>query len=257
MAPHIGGTHQEEVAIAQAEAPKFEVVTWWKDPGLRKLYSFSIVICLASATTGYDGSMLNGLQILPVWQNYFNHPTGSLLGLFGSIYSIGSLAGLPFAPYIADRWGRRAGIWAGCSILFVGVAVQSASQDFRMFVASRFFVGFGCTLSQLSSPLLLTELAHPQHRGRVTAVYNCLWSKLTSMIRAEPALLTCLRCGSYRRNMVDVRHVQNSKRMGLAHPVHPAGLPKYHPIHLAMACAGKPQMVDQARPWTRGFENLG
>ena len=41
--------------------------------------------------------MLNGLQILPVWQNYFNHPTGSILGLFGSIYSIGSLAGLPFA----------------------------------------------------------------------------------------------------------------------------------------------------------------
>lgn len=45
-----------------------------------------------------------------------------------------------------------------------------------MFVAARFFVGFGCTLSQLSSPLLLTEIAHPQHRGRVTAVYNCLWN---------------------------------------------------------------------------------
>lgn len=41
--------------------------------------------------------MLNGLQILDVWQDYFNHPTGSILGLFGSIYSIGSLAGLPFA----------------------------------------------------------------------------------------------------------------------------------------------------------------
>jgi len=119
---------------------------------------------------------LNGLQILPVWQTYFNHPAGPLLGLFGSIYSIGSLAGLPFAPFIADRYGRKTSIWAGCAILFVGVAVQSAAQDFKMFVASRFFVGFGCTLAQLSSPLLLTEIAHPQHRGAVTAVYNCLWN---------------------------------------------------------------------------------
>ncbi|KAK8217256.1 hypothetical protein M8818_001509 [Zalaria obscura] len=167
---------KEEIEVAVAEAPKFREVTWYKDPGLRKLYMLCAVVWLASATTGYDGSMLNGLQILPIWQNYFNHPSGSLLGLFGSIYSIGSLAGLPIAPYIADHFGRKKAIWAGCSILFVGVAVQSASQNFKMFVASRFFVGFGCTLSQLSSPLLLTEICHPQHRGRVTAVYNCLWN---------------------------------------------------------------------------------
>jgi MFS family permease len=61
-------------------------------------------------------------------------------------------------------------------ILFVGVSVQSAAFNLNMFVASRFFVGFGCTLAQLSSPLLLTEIAHPQHRGKVTAVYNCLWN---------------------------------------------------------------------------------
>jgi len=177
MAPAIGvKSHQAEIEAARAEAPEFRQVTWWKDPGLRKLYALSAVVCLASATTGYDGSMLNGLQILPVWQNYFNHPEGALLGLFGSIYSIGSLAGLPFAPFIADRFGRRPSIWAGCIILFIGVAVQSASTDFKMFVASRFFVGFGCTLAQLSSPLLLTEIAHPQHRARVTAVYNCLWN---------------------------------------------------------------------------------
>lgn len=79
-----------------------------------------------------DEAQLNGLQILPVWQNYFNHPEGALLGLFGSIYSIGSLAGLPVAPFLADRFGRKSSIWAGCSVLFVGVAVQAASQDFKM-----------------------------------------------------------------------------------------------------------------------------
>ncbi|MCJ1310643.1 hypothetical protein MMC25_004308 [Agyrium rufum] len=167
---------KEEVQIAQAEAPKLQSVTWYKDPGLRKLYALAIIVCMASATTGYDSSMLNGLQILPVWQTYFNSPRGSLLGLFGSIYSIGSLASLPIAPVIADRYGRKVAIWTGCAILFVGVAVQGASTNFKMFIAARFFVGFGCSLAQNSSPLLLTEICHPQHRARVTAVYNCLWN---------------------------------------------------------------------------------
>lgn len=45
-----------------------------------------------------------------------------------------------------------------------------------MFEGARFFMGFGNSLAQLSSPLLLTEICHPQHRGRVTAIYNCLWN---------------------------------------------------------------------------------
>jgi len=31
-------------------------------------------------------------------------------------------------------------------------------------------------LAQLASPVLLTEICHPQHRGRVSAIYNCLWN---------------------------------------------------------------------------------
>ena len=47
---------QEQTALAAQEAPEFEKVTWYKDPGLRKLYlvsSFGLMV--ASATTGYDG----------------------------------------------------------------------------------------------------------------------------------------------------------------------------------------------------------
>lgn len=50
-----GPTHADDVAIAQAEAPELEPVVWHKDPGLRKLYFYAAIICVASATTGYDG----------------------------------------------------------------------------------------------------------------------------------------------------------------------------------------------------------
>jgi hypothetical protein len=40
---------------AQAEAPHLARVDWKSDPGLRKLYFWAFIICIASATTGYDG----------------------------------------------------------------------------------------------------------------------------------------------------------------------------------------------------------
>ena len=55
MAPNIAKVKAEEVAIAQAEAPDIPYVNWRKDPQLRKLYFYAAIICLASATTGYDG----------------------------------------------------------------------------------------------------------------------------------------------------------------------------------------------------------
>lgn len=165
-----------DVELAQAEAPHLAKVDWRKDPGLRKLYFWAFIICIASATTGYDGSMLNNLRILDTWTSYFGDPKGHTLGLLTALYSIGSIASLPVTPYIADHYGRKAAIAIGCVIMVVGAAVQAGAKNLDMFMAGRFFMGFGNSLAQLSSPLLLTELCHPQHRARVTAIYNCLWN---------------------------------------------------------------------------------
>lgn len=50
-------SHQKKANYdaAQNETPDFEKVTWYSDPGLRKLYFYCAVLCIASATTGYDG----------------------------------------------------------------------------------------------------------------------------------------------------------------------------------------------------------
>ena len=41
----------------------------------------------------------------------------------------------------------------------------------------------------MASPLLLTEICHPQHRGPVTAIYNCLWN-------AGALLVSCIAWGT-------------------------------------------------------------
>jgi sugar porter (SP) family MFS transporter len=166
----------DAVALAQEEAPQFEHVQWTKDPGLRKLYFYAFVLCVASATTGYDGMFFNSVQNFEQWKEYFGDPQGSMLGLLGALYQIGSLASIPIVPYIADNFGRKIPIAVGCVIMIVGAILQGSCQNLNTFMGGRVMLGFGNSLAQISSPMLLTELCHPQHRGRLTTVYNCLWN---------------------------------------------------------------------------------
>ena len=161
-------------------------ISWWKQPNLRRLYLMLPVLFLGSTTLGYDGSLLNGLQSMESWQDckllyffhhftkltiiaVFNHPVGSTLGIYGAIPAFGGLAVLMFAPYIADNLGRRNGTAIGCLIVLLGALLQAfppASNPAPMYLAGRFFIGFGGNLSNGTCPLLITEISHPRHRGR-------------------------------------------------------------------------------------------
>ncbi|CAI4212712.1 unnamed protein product [Parascedosporium putredinis] len=44
-----------------------------------------------------------------------------------------------------------------------------------MYLAGRFIMGLGSNITNGTCPLLITEVAHPRHRGRVTTIYNTLW----------------------------------------------------------------------------------
>jgi len=108
----------------------------------------------------------------------FRNPTGGDLGIIGAIPGFGGLAVLPFAPYIVDNLGRRAGVGLGCLIVLFGALLQSfpsASNPIPMYLAGRFFIGFGGNLTNGACPLLITEISHPRHRGRATTIYNTLW----------------------------------------------------------------------------------
>jgi len=120
--------------------------------------------------------MLNAMQFFPSWVSYMDTPSGVTLGRLSAMYQIGSLVSLPVVPFISDHYGRRMPIIIGCTIMVISASIQTAAINLPMFEGARFFMGFGNSLAQLSAPLLLTEICHPQHRARITAVYNCLWN---------------------------------------------------------------------------------
>ena len=103
---------------------------WYKKPNLRYLYFMLFPTCMAiESTSGFDSQLINALQIVPTWVEFFNDPQGSAKGIISAAYSLGAVLSLPFIPYVNDRWGRRWSIFGGSAVMCVGAAIQCAAQN--------------------------------------------------------------------------------------------------------------------------------
>lgn len=149
--------------------------SWITRPALVKLNFLLLMPLLASGATGYDGSMMNGLQSLPQWRTALGNPTGGILGLLNAIGYVGAIACLPFVSWLNETYGRKRAILAGLIMIALGTAMQAASQNFATFLAARFFIGTAAVFVAQPSPTLITELAYPTHRAKATSLYNTLY----------------------------------------------------------------------------------
>lgn len=114
---------------------------------------------------------MNGLQSLKQWQEYFDNPTGSLLGTIITAQSIGSVIALSFLGTLCDRYGRKPILLSGIVIICIAAAIQCASVNLPMFLVARILIGLGGMFSSQPSPMLIAELAYPTHRGKYTSAY--------------------------------------------------------------------------------------
>ncbi|CEL11124.1 general substrate transporter [Aspergillus pseudodeflectus] len=156
---------------------------WWKDWTLLKLNTLLLCALITQIASGYDSSMLNGMQSLPQWQKYFGSPTGTRLGAMTFGPTGGILISVLVSSQLCEKFGRRWPICGGSIIIIFGSILQTAAINYGMFVVSRFFVGFGLGIVATAAPPLLTEVAYPTHRGKLVSFYLVTWS-LGSLIAA-------------------------------------------------------------------------
>ena len=156
---------ENEGEIARAEAPRFDKVNWVKEPHLRKLYFMSIFLLIASATTGYDGMLMNANQQINLFKDYFEvhgrvfwkveegvyEKDENLLGIMVNLYNIGSIISFFITPYLADKLGRKPTIMIGCFFMIVGAFVSAFTNGYGSEFAP---CCRGCTRS-LAPPLTL------------------------------------------------------------------------------------------------------
>ncbi|KAG5730071.1 Lactose permease, partial [Termitomyces sp. T112] len=146
---------------------------WYKKPNLRLLYLLMFPTCIGvEMTSGFDSSMMNGLQAVDSWDTFFHSPRSTLLGLMSAMYSLGAILVLPIVPVVTDRLGRRHAISFGSLLMIIGAALQTGSQNFGMFVVSRLVLGLGIPFAIVAASSLIGELSHPKERAIIGSLFN-------------------------------------------------------------------------------------
>lgn len=118
---------------------------------------------------------MGGLLALPHWNKFMGYPSGSYLGWITAIYWLGNGIAFPVAAWVAGRYGRKPGIYAGYLFLVLGVIMQGVARNEVTFTYSRLFVGIAASWLGNSAPLLINEIAHPKQRSIANALFMVGW----------------------------------------------------------------------------------
>lgn len=111
----------------------------------------------SSNTSGrYDTGTISGILAMPYWQNLFStgyrnsdghlDVTASQSATIVSILSAGTFFGALGAAPVADAIGRRLGLITSSIVFTLGVILQTVATAIPLFLAGRFFAGFGVGL---------------------------------------------------------------------------------------------------------------
>ena len=158
---------------------------------------------------GYDSGYISSVLAMNQFAIQYGHrvplsdsKTGYMYStwqksLIVSILSAGTFIGALFSGALADWYGRRTTIIAGCFVFIVGVVIQVAAADIPALVVGRLVAGFGVGFVSAINILYMSEVAPRRVRG---AIVSCYQFAITIGIM----LASCvgLSCWRLRRTML-------------------------------------------------------
>jgi sugar porter (SP) family MFS transporter len=133
------------------------------------VWLWSITAALAGFLFGFDTAVISGAEqaVQRVWSmSNVLHGLAISSALWGTV--VGALAGsIP-----SDRFGRRPTL-IGIGVLYAVSALGSAfAWGPLSFMAFRFLTGLGVGASSITTPVYISEIAPPDKRGRLVAMFQ-------------------------------------------------------------------------------------
>ncbi|KAF9455932.1 general substrate transporter [Collybia nuda] len=167
-----------DYALALSTGPQLSPTS----PKSLQLFAILLVSFMGSLSNGFDGSVMSAVNGMHQYLRYFNLDgenagggVGTPSALIFGIYSIGTIVGVTVAGPVADRFGRRAGMFLGSLIIIVGAIVVTVAKNIPYLLGGRFVLGFGVAISTTAAPAYVVEMSPPQWRGRLTGLYNTFY----------------------------------------------------------------------------------
>jgi len=132
---------------------------------------------------GYDTGTIGGILGMHYWRkrfstgyinpkDHFPDVTASQSSEIVSILSAGTFFGALASAPIADLVGRKFAMMIDTLVFTFGVILQTISTDIPLFVAGRFFAGFGVGLLSATIPLYQSESSPKWIRGTIVGCYQ-------------------------------------------------------------------------------------
>ncbi|KAG4427175.1 hypothetical protein IFR05_017342, partial [Cadophora sp. M221] len=135
---------------------------WQNDPALRSNVKHWAV---------NDAGLLNGLQAIDAWSEFFDHPKGTRLGLYAASLYLPSVITAYIGDFLSDRYGRRIALAVGALLVLAGSFINALAINSAMWVAGRAIIGGGGGIAKVAAPALIQEIAHPRLRPMLACCY--------------------------------------------------------------------------------------
>jgi len=135
----------------------------------RRIFFWSLTSALAGFLFGFDTVVISGAEktIQSLWGlSPGLHGIAMGSALYGTV--VGSLLG----GWPADKFGRKATLlWIGVLYL-IGAVGSALATNVSTFIAARVIGGLGIGISTVVAPMYISEIAPPQHRGRLAGMFQ-------------------------------------------------------------------------------------
>ncbi|KAF2273873.1 glucose transporter-like protein [Westerdykella ornata] len=141
-----------------------------------------LFVAFGGVLFGYDTGTISGIIAMPFWKREFatetnanGEPiiTAAQDSLIVSILSAGTFFGALTAAPVGDLLGRRFGLMFSAGVVFnLGVILQTAATAQDLFIAGRFFAGYGVGLVSALIPMYQSETAPRWIRGTIVGAYQ-------------------------------------------------------------------------------------
>lgn len=167
LAMVFGDKTHVEITDEDADRPDIEKV---KTGAFVWLVAFAASI--AGSLFGYDTGIISAVLVY-LGDDLNGRPASpNEKELITSLCSGGAFIGAIIAGLTADKFGRKAAIYAGCLLFTVGAILQATSYTIAQMAVGRLVVGFGVGSAAMVVPLYIAEIAPSNVRGRMIGLNN-------------------------------------------------------------------------------------
>jgi sugar porter (SP) family MFS transporter len=153
-----------------------------------------LFVAFGGVLFGYDTGTISDILTMSYWERLFSTGyvdpktglptiTPSQSSEIVSILSAGTFFGALSAAPTADLIGRRFGLMASTLVFTIGVILQTAATSIPLFVAGRFFAGFGVGMISAMIPLYQSESSPKWIRGTIVGAYQ--WAITIGLLLAS------------------------------------------------------------------------